>query len=1674
MPFEETLLEPVSKGFDAALLEPVEAPQFIGPPTETLPEKGVRLRQELQQVRESPEAVTAPTIGGDITAPEFAGIPEYQAAYHTPLRLPRVGAPTPEPTDVEPFRPTIEGPMSSMMRGVTKGEARDVAPIAANAVIGAVEPLADPMMPAVIGGMVVAPEVVIPAFTAQMGKSGAINLAEGLEALRAGRREEGVQKVGAAIPELGFAAAPAFHPGTFTRSLEALGREPIVAPPGIEPAAAPVSPAAAAPAVVAGEHPLLAAANIVEQAAGRVEASGQVPAQKVADAIARVRMALEDARQQAAAIGQQPAAAAGEAIAGGQAAPASAADAAYAAAKAALDRADAIVAGAGAPRPSGELPPVDATDVANALQAAIAATRQFHAVVNQPQTQEQNASSQQKAAEVYGDLRPQPVEGEETMPEPQSSGGVQPQAGEPTVAGAREGDQGTAQPTVPLGETVPLEAPATEAPKAAAPAEEAAAVAETAQAEPPKPVEGVGLPIGEGPGAATPAEFGPEKPFTTGAANAVTAEKRTTLGMPKAREEAARTWGSVWEEVQQQVAENPGAGQELVADLKAKPRPLTDREVALLDHESIGLEDRKNRIVQQMLDAAETEGDVAIPELRAQLDGVLDQLYDVYEATKSAGREQARAFNIRKAIVDENYSLTQMQNIKRAMNDGERLSKDQMQEVKDLYTKISEAETKYNDYVKEAEERIRKLEVQHAADELKIAAAREAKADAESGTVRDLTAERDAIVGGLGERANTPLRDLRPWIRKLALNLVRSGVTERNALVNAVHDVLKDIIPGIQLRDTMDAISGYGEFRPLDPEAAKAKLRDLSGQMQNVSKLEDLLARRALKKTGPERKTLSDEERRLIKLVNEYKRRYGVTVTDPATQLKSALASVKTRLTNQIKDLEFQIGTGKKIVKGATKVAYDSEATALQARRDVLKQQFDEIFGKPELTDEQRVAMATKAVEKSITEIQRRIAAGETRTGKPLTKTPVTPELTSLREQQAALRDQLQSLRDADTALQEEKAVASLQSTIADLERRISESDLFAERKAQADATAITAPLKERRAALQQQLAELRRISPEGIARAESTRIAAIEKEIADLEGRITRGELDLAKKPARILSEAEKGRREVLAQTREILREARERAGIFDADRIANAEKAVDRAIAETIRQINEGDIGTRAKPERLTSPEIEAKRAELEDLKKVRQQMRDVLNPKKTKEQIALDTLKTRLRTQVMDYNMRMARGDFNVPVRKPIALDAEALHLQRIRDYNKARFQESLAKDRFDKLTRGEKVWSRTKAGLDLSRSFTTSFDLSALLRQGKFIVAGHPVRAFRGASDMVASLLSKDKAHTLQKQLENRPNYPKYKQSGLFIAEENARVSNQEEAYMMQNKMLEKIPLLGRPAAASQRAYTTFLNRLRADSFDAMSESLSRHSPISPEEAKVISNFINAATGRGSLDTPIISLERAATTLNRVFFSPRYVASRFQLLFGPLSGFRFGKGATGRTRALIAEEYAKTLIGYAAFYIMAKMALPDSEIEIDPRSSDAGKIRIGKTRLDPLAGLQQATVLLTRTIGGETKTLNGRILPIRGEDVPYGGTTTPGTIGNFLRSKLAPIPGTALNVMAGKNVVGEPVTPLNFVTGLTVPMAFQDIKKAIEDQGLPRAAALTLLSILGEGVQVYDDR
>ena len=131
-----------------------------------------------------------------------------------------------------------------------------------------------------------------------------------------------------------------------------------------------------------------------------------------------------------------------------------------------------------------------------------------------------------------------------------------------------------------------------------------------------------------------------------------------------------------------------------------------------------------------------------------------------------------------------------------------------------------------------------------------------------------------------------------------------------------------------------------------------------------------------------------------------------------------------------------------------------------------------------------------------------------------------------------------------------------------------------------------------------------------------------------------------------------------------------------------------------------------------------------------------------------------------------------------------------------------------------------------------------------------------------------------------------------------------MTSREEAFM--SNLAEKIPGFGHLARGSDRAYTGFLNKLRADVFDDLVSKAKLTGSDNPNMAKDIATFVNAATGRGSLPA---ALEKAAPALNGVFFSPRLMASRLTLL-NPVYYLN------PKTDPFVRKEALKSLMGFAA--------------------------------------------------------------------------------------------------------------------------------------------------------------
>lgn len=244
---------------------------------------------------------------------------------------------------------------------------------------------------------------------------------------------------------------------------------------------------------------------------------------------------------------------------------------------------------------------------------------------------------------------------------------------------------------------------------------------------------------------------------------------------------------------------------------------------------------------------------------------------------------------------------------------------------------------------------------------------------------KDPAEQRQNLVNRIAEKNKKGAREsIGGSIQKLAESFVRQGITEREPLIDAVHGALKEALPEATRKDIRDAISGYGQFKELSKDEAKVVLRDLKGQMQQISKIEDMTERGQLPaKTGVQHREPSAEERQLLKEVNKIKKELGLESTD-ANQLKSALDAAKTRTRNRIEDLQRAIEKKEKIPKSDKKLQDDDELRDLKAQKDALQKEYDAVFETPKKTPEEIALAAYKARTKArIEELNDRTKRGD-------------------------------------------------------------------------------------------------------------------------------------------------------------------------------------------------------------------------------------------------------------------------------------------------------------------------------------------------------------------------------------------------------------------------------------------------------------------------------------------------------------------------------------------------------------------------------------------------------------------------------------------------------------------------------------------------------------------------
>lgn len=493
----------------------------------------------------------------------------------------------------------------------------------------------------------------------------------------------------------------------------------------------------------------------------------------------------------------------------------------------------------------------------------------------------------------------------------------------------------------------------------------------------------------------------------------------------------------------------------------------------------------------------------------------------------------------------------------------------------------------------------------------------------------------------------------------------------------------------------------------------------------------------------------------------------------------------------------------------------------------------------------------------------------------------------------------------------------------------------------------------------------------------------------------------------------------------------------------LGSIETRLTNRIKDLRAEIQKGELAVRKKTPAPTNDKIKALRDELAQVEAQHEAVFGKQARPMTDEQ-KLRAYKTRTTNRIKELEERMAKGDFETRKRKPLDLskDPEAVKAQTEMQRVKGEFQAKQRAWERSQWSAAKRLWEGIKSVADASANLATSLDLSAL-RQGVKAFTARPLTGLKNIGAMLKSFASETKAREIEAEIRLRPNAKLYKEAGLEITpiDETSFTATEEN---MGSRLAEKIP----GVRASNRAFKTFLNRMRADTFDAIVGMKGR--PLEKTELEAVGNFVNVATGRGNFGR----FQGAVPLLGRVYWSPRLLLSQIQHLIGkPLwSG-------SGWSRKVIAKEYGRYLAGTAALFTLAKLA--GWGVGDDPTSADFGKVIIGNTRIDPMGGLAQVMTLVGRLATGESTDAKGRTKEKDAGDV----------LGKFNRSKLSPFMGTAWDIISGKQYSGEPTTIGTVARNVFVPLSLRDLPDDIKEDGLAKALAMWVSNLFGISARSY---
>jgi hypothetical protein len=571
------------------------------------------------------------------------------------------------------------------------------------------------------------------------------------------------------------------------------------------------------------------------------------------------------------------------------------------------------------------------------------------------------------------------------------------------------------------------------------------------------------------------------------------------------------------------------------------------------------------------------------------------------------------------------------------------------------------------------------------------------------------------------------------------------------------------------------------------------------------------------------------------------------------------------------------------------------------------------------------------------------------------------------------------------------------------------------------------------------------------------------------------------------------------VARLESVMEDIERASGALHDKKESKALKSLDTSINKYLAMIEKGAVGPKSKEGESStfSNKISDKQQLASALRAEVQEFRNERNmPKTTIEQKQLDALKRRVAKDTEEYQRRLDEEDYAPKKRAPndVKLDKAAAAAVSKLNKLKAEYNRKNAKYQWDNSSLTHKSADHLLSIMDLSKQIRSSGEMSAVLRQGGLFAKSHPIKAAKAAwHGALAWGRSSKKTgqwehHGEQnmeyraQKLRERANHEDYKQYDIGLETmDGVRVT--EEYKMHEQGIGAEISRRTPGLAASQRAYTTTLNEMRADLYDGLLKGVEKNGKAGTVKQKeIIAGFVRDATGRGRMSWK--KGDQIVGGAGNVLWSPRLLLSRINHILkvpARVAGMASRDAGTRKVNREITKEYFRQGAGIIGWYALMAALTGKTPEEKNPLATMYGRLALGKegnVKQDPLMGFGQLISFVARVKQGKRKKADGEIVAERGEDKPFGGRSTLDTMERFARSKAHPSVGTVIDLVAQEDFLGRPLDTnakrAAHIGASFVPMAWKDMVEIAEEEGIPQAMIPSILVFMGESVQVWNDK